>query len=643
MTEAEPRPKERARRSSYRTLRRLGAAQGGGLFVALFGLGTYFTIASPAFLTRSNLLVVLLQISILGMVAVPGSMLLLAGKIDLSVGSVCGLGAACFGQFDKIIGLPLGLSIAGALLVGALWGLMNGILVAYLKFNPVIVTLGGYAGAAGVAQWVTANNTRYGFGKAFAVLGNGTVGSIPVPVVIFAGVFLVGAYFWYETRTGRHLTAIGANTDAAQAVGVPTRRLPCVIYVLSGTAAAAGGLILTSQLDGASVQIGMGLELQVLTAILLGGVAFTGGRGSLWGTLAGILFIGVLYDGLTIINVGPYVAEVFVGAALVVAAGLDVLYQRIERLPMEVVETAPPKDRAAGTTNRPYGAADNVNSEMSGAGSDGSTADLPGRTAAAVAGTTNAATLVVRGVSKRYGPVAALRGVSVELRRGEVLALVGDNGAGKSTLVSIISGVTKPDTGEVLMEGKVCSGHGARVARDLGVETVFQNLALVNTLSIVDNVYLGRELLRKSWVGRTFWNLDKRRMRRELDATIAGLGFQLPPVTAKAGALSGGQRQAVAVARAVLWQSKVVVMDEPVAALGVAQTEAVLSVVEGLREHGVATLLITHNMDQVIRVTDRVVVLRLGQKVADLDMRGGNVSKMQLVGLITGGITEADL
>ena len=231
---------------------------------------------------------------------------------------------------------------------------MNGILVAYLKFNPVIVTLGGYAGAAGVAQWITANNTRYGFGKAFAVLGNGTVGGIPVPVVIFAGVFLVGAYFWYETRIGRHLTAIGANTDAAQAVGVPTRRLPCVIYVLSGTAAAAGGLILTSQLDGASVQIGMGLELQVLTAILLGGVAFTGGRGSLWGTLAGILFIGVLYDGLTIINVGPYVAEVFVGAALVVAAGLDVLYQRIERLPMEVVETgAPAKGRTAGSANQP--------------------------------------------------------------------------------------------------------------------------------------------------------------------------------------------------------------------------------------------------------------------------------------------------
>ena len=132
-----------------------------------------------------------------------------------------------------------------------------------------------------------------------------------------------------------------------------------------------------------------------------------------------------------------------------------------------------------------------MNSEVGGAG-DGSTADGSGPGGRGH----RPGHLVVRDVSKRYGPVAALRGVSVELRHGEVLALVGDNGAGKSTLVSIISGVTRPDTGEVLMDGKVCSGHGARVARDRGVETVFQNLALVNTLSIVDNVYLGRELYR---------------------------------------------------------------------------------------------------------------------------------------------------
>lgn len=324
--------------------------------MALIALSAYFSITSGSFFTRSNILVVLLQVSVLGMVAVPGAMLLVSGMLDLSVGSLAGLSAACLGEFDKIFGWPLWLAVVGALAVGALWGLMNGVLVAYFKFSPVIVTLGGFAGASGVAQTITSDSTRYGFGSAFAVLGNGQVAGVPVPVIIFAVVFFVGVYVWYETPVGKHLIAIGANREAAEAVGVASRRLPCLIYILSGLAAAAGGLIFTSQLDSASVQIGVGLELQVLTAILLGGVAFTGGRGSLWGTLAGILFIGVLDDGLTIINVGPYVANLAVGAALVIAAGLDVLYRRIERLPMVSAEPesaesdAPVAPRQAQTT-----------------------------------------------------------------------------------------------------------------------------------------------------------------------------------------------------------------------------------------------------------------------------------------------------
>jgi ribose transport system permease protein len=324
-----PRPQR-----THSSLRRLGAAQGGGLWVALILLSLYFSWSTGSFFTQSNLLVVLEQVSVLGMVAVPGAMLLVSGNLDLSVGSVAGLSAAVFGEFDKIFGWPILLSFIGALAVGAAWGTMNGVLISYLGFSPVIVTLGGYAGAAGLAQIITSDSTRSGFGPVFGQLGNGTLAGIPVPGVIFVVVFLMGTYVWYETRTGRHLIAIGANKEAANALGVATRRLPCVIYILSGTAAALGGLILTSQLDGASVQIGVGLELQVLTAILLGGVAFTGGRGSLWGTLAGILFIGVLDDGLILINVGPYVADLAVGAALVVAAALDVVYQRLERVPV---------------------------------------------------------------------------------------------------------------------------------------------------------------------------------------------------------------------------------------------------------------------------------------------------------------------
>jgi ribose/xylose/arabinose/galactoside ABC-type transport system permease subunit/ABC-type branched-subunit amino acid transport system ATPase component len=631
-------------RNSRNSLQRLASAQGGGLFVALVLLSLYFSVATGSFFTRSNILVVLEQISVLGIVAVPGAMLLVSGNLDLSVGSVGGLAAACFGEFDKIFGWPVWLAALGALAVGAAWGTMNGILISYLGFSPVIVTLGGFAGAAGLAQTITSDSTRSGFGSAFDYLGDGTLVGVPVIVLIFFAVFLIGAFVWYETSTGRHLIAIGANKGAATALGVASKRLPCVIYILSGTAAALGGLIVTAQLDGASVQIGVGLELQVLTAILLGGVAFNGGRGSLWGTLAGILFIGVLDDGLILINVGPYVADLAVGAALVVAAALDVMYQRLERVPVpetaeaEALETdktaAPAVGPAAGPV--PDGPA------TAGPGRDGSSAggglDDPAR---AASNGRRAPALEVSDITKRYGPVVALRGVSLTLDRGEVLGLVGDNGAGKSTLISIISGVARPDSGEIRLDGKPWADGGVRTIREAGIETVFQNLALVPTLSIAENMYLGRELLGPGRLASAVRRIDKRRMRREVEGAFTRLGLRMPPVTSKAGALSGGQRQAVAVARAVLWGSRVVIMDEPAAALGVQQTEAVLALIGRLKAEGVATLLVSHNMEHVLRVADRVAVFRLGRKIADLDQREQPVTGMHLVGLITGATSAS--
>jgi ribose/xylose/arabinose/galactoside ABC-type transport system permease subunit/ABC-type branched-subunit amino acid transport system ATPase component len=681
------------------SLQRLASAQGGGLFVALVIMSLYFSTATDSFFTRSNILVVLEQVSVLGMVAVPGAMLLVSGNLDLSVGSVAGLSAAVFGEFDKIFGWPMWLSVIGALAVGAAWGAGNGFLISYLGFSPVIVTLGGFAGAAGLAQTITSDNTRSGFGSAFDFLGDGTLAGIPVPVIIFFAVFLVGVYVWYETATGRHLIAIGANKDAATALGVASKRLPFVIYVLSGTAAALGGLIITAQLDGASVQIGVGLELQVLTAILLGGVAFNGGRGSLWGTLAGILFIGVLDDGLILINVGPYVADLAVGGALVVAAALDVLYQRLERIPVpesaeaEALETDRPAGpvpggagadgagvaagagadgAGAGGTATPVAAADPGGVAGEGQGGSGGVDSAAGPVGPALratgaggpsvppvggppgggppeGGRTDRAgrngqpvpALEVSDITKRFGPVVALRGVSLSLDGGEVLGLVGDNGAGKSTLISIISGVARPDSGEIRVDGKPWAETGARTVREAGIETVFQNLALVPTLSIAENMYLGRELYGPGQLASAARRIDKRRMRREVEAAFSRLGLRMPPVTAKAGALSGGQRQAVAVARAVLWGSRVVIMDEPAAALGVQQTEAVLALIDRLKAEGVATLLVSHNMEHVLRVADRVAVFRLGRKIADIDRRQRAVTGMELVGLITGATSAS--
>ena len=313
--------------------------QSGGLLAALIALGIVFTSFSGHFFTRSNLSVVLLQVAVVGLVAVPGAMLVLSGFVDLSVGSLAVLSVAVFGEMVKVDGQSIAVGIIVALACGLGWGLMNGVLISYLDFSPIIVTLGGFAGARGVAEAITHDTTQFGFGSKFAWLGNGEVVGIPVPAVIFLATFLVGAYVWYEMPVGRHMTAIGADKAAARSLGVGVRRIPLVLYAMSGLAAAAGGLIITSELDGASLSIGVGLELEVLTAILLGGVAFSGGRGSLWGVLFGVLFVGVLDNGLILLNVGPYYANLAVGAVLIVAAAADAFYQRLERMPVRVDES----------------------------------------------------------------------------------------------------------------------------------------------------------------------------------------------------------------------------------------------------------------------------------------------------------------
>jgi len=240
-------------------------------------------------------------------------------------------------------------------------------------------------------------------------------------------------------------------------------------------------------------------------------------------------------------------------------------------------------------------------------------------------------------VTKRFGPIVALDNVSIRLRAGEVLGIIGDNGAGKSTLVSIMSGTARADEGRVLVDGIERTFHSPADARNAGVETIFQNLALIPTLGISENVFLGREKFLAGFLGQVFRIMNKRAMRRETHLGFERLGVRLPALKSKVGSLSGGQRQAVAIGRSVMWGSHIVIMDEPAAALGVEQTEIVLSLVERLREQGVGVILISHNMQHVLRVADRVVVMRLGRKVAELDI-DGQTTGTGLVGLITGAI-----
>jgi len=247
--------------------------------------------------------------------------------------------------------------------------------------------------------------------------------------------------------------------------------------------------------------------------------------------------------------------------------------------------------------------------------------------------------LEARAIDKTYGHVEALGGANFSAYAGEVVALVGDNGAGKSTLIKILSGVAQPDSGQILFEGRPVHIGSPSAAQRLGIETVYQDLALAPDLDGAANIYLGREPVRSGVLGK-LGVLDKRAMRAQTSRTFTDLGVGIRDPSAAVAYLSGGQRQGVAVARAAVWASKVIIMDEPTAALGVVQSERVLDVVRRVRDRGLAVILVSHNMPQVLSVADRIQVLRLGRRVATFSRDEATLES--LVAAMTGALEQED-
>ncbi|KFE69032.1 ATP-binding cassette domain-containing protein [Hyalangium minutum] len=241
--------------------------------------------------------------------------------------------------------------------------------------------------------------------------------------------------------------------------------------------------------------------------------------------------------------------------------------------------------------------------------------------------------LELKGVSKRFGAVQALTTVDFEVRPGEVVALVGDNGAGKSTLIKIISGIIPIDEGQVLFEGRPVSLNGPQASSSLGIATVYQDLALCDNLDVVGNLFLGREV-RSGAAGKLTGWLDETAMEQQASALLQRLSVSIPSVRTQVAALSGGQRQSIAVARAMMGSPKMVLLDEPTAALGVAQTRQVLDLIRRLREQGLGVVVISHNLMDVFSVSDRIIVMRLGKRVATFDTQAAK--EVEVVSAITG-------
>ena len=252
------------------------------------------------------------------------------------------------------------------------------------------------------------------------------------------------------------------------------------------------------------------------------------------------------------------------------------------------------------------------------------------------------AILSARGLTKRYGRVTAMDRCDFDLYPGEIQAVIGDNGAGKSTMVKALSGAIQPNEGEIRLDGQPVSFASPIEARAMGIETVYQTLAMSPALSIADNMFMGREIRKTGVMGRWFRQLDKARMRRVAREKLSDLGLMtIQNIDQAVETLSGGQRQGVAVARAAAFGSRVIILDEPTAALGVKESHKVLDLIRTVRDRGVPIILISHNMPHVFELADRIHVHRLGRRLCVL--KPGEVSMQDAVALMTGAMTPDEL
>ncbi|WP_165036653.1 ATP-binding cassette domain-containing protein [Candidatus Protofrankia californiensis] len=561
------------------------------------------------FITVSNTVTTLNNVATLAIAAIGAAGLLIAGRIDLSLaGELTLLSTAATVAAKHVGDTPWGTvtCVVVAIAGGWLLGLVNATLVKVLKISPLIVTIATGGIYAGIALAMTSGLSVSGVPSPIVDLGINQVAGIPLPLIIAAILFAIAAAYSVASCTGLRIYAIGGNEQGAALTGVPVSRIVGRLFCAQGALIGLVALIEIGQISAAVPTSDTSFEFNVLTAVLLGGVLFTGGGGRAVALLLGIITIGIVDAALVFVGVEQWWTLIVYGAMLLLALGADqVATHRQER-------------RTRQVTND-----DVALNDVAVEAANASPADEPkpehNRTKTRPASTRSAADLdplsvqqpiySARGVQLRYGAVQALRGVDFDAVPGQITCLVGDNGAGKSSLVRVLSGVVKPTAGQLVLADEQMTFASPLEARRAGIETVHQDLAICPNLNVAHNIVLGTEPIRRHLLPVRDDRLALSEAKRRLDI----IGATITDFTRPVQFLSGGQRQTIAIARVLHDQSRVAIFDEPTAALGVRQTEKVLSTIKAVAQSGVAVILVTHDIEAVLAVADRLVVLRLGR------------------------------
>lgn len=576
--------------------RRPGLAVVAVLLVVVFGL------SYDSFLGADNLTAIARSSAFVLIGAIGTMALLVSGNVDLSIGSQYALVSVVTARVAVETGSTT-LAVLTALALGALLGAVNGVLALVLNVSTLIITLATFGVYGGLAYAANSGQTVFGLPDGLSGLGRAELLGVPVTVWVAVATFVLGALVLMATVPGLRLFAAGSNRQATGLVGVSISRLVIGVYAANGLLIGLVALLSTAQLASGSPQVGTNYALNVLAAVILGGVAFTGGRGHPVGVATAVLLVAVLNTGLIFAGLDEWWQQVAQGVLLLVALVADELVTlRRERLVRQgrAVVAAPRVTEAPQAVPRQ---------------SPGLAGDV----------------LTVRDLTVRYAGVTALSGVDLTVRAGEVICLVGDNGAGKSTLAKAICGAVRPSEGSVELAGETLTASPG-AARRAGIETVFQELALCPHLNVADNLALGREP--RVRLGGVLAVRDVEAAHVTSRQRLDELGIALADLERPVRFLSGGERQLVQILRVMRDGVRLVVMDEPTSALGLSQAAEVRALVRAIAATGTPVVLITHDVEEVFEVANRVVVLRRGEVVFDGSLE--DVSRIELLRMMSG-------
>jgi simple sugar transport system permease protein len=597
-----------------RLLQRPELASLGGL-VAAFAV---FSILRPdLFLTQDNGINVASLAAQYGIVAVGVTMLMIAGHFDLSVGTIVGLTGWAMYYFGNVLGLPPIVTILCTLAFGALLGAINGVVQVRTCLPSFIITLATSLVYRGILTMNTSGFpvvVKFPASYAQAIAGKHLFG-YRMSLAWFLVVAVLATLFLLRTRMGNWAFAIGQNPTAAKNLGVPVARTTVTLFALSGFTAGVAGVVVAVQYFSIDANRGVGWELIAIAMTVIGGTLLTGGYGSVLGTVLGAFMYAMVNAGLLLIGLQGYWVNIFLGVVVLVAVLINRVV--IDRFVMSPDRPAP---------EQPIIVAD----EMGGRGGDELSRPATRARATERGADMTAPVVALRDVTMSFQSVTALRNITIEAHVGRVLALLGDNGAGKSTLIKVLSGVYQPTSGSVEVDGRPVALHSAHDARAAGISTVFQDLAVCDLMSIARNMVLGNEPLKRFGPLRVY---DAKEADCITIEALTALGIDLRRrLSDPAATLSGGQKQAVAIARAIVYGSRCLILDEPTAALAVRQTKQVLDQVRRARDAGQAVILITHNLQQAMSVADEVAVLARGRVMGHFSSADADLNRItQLV------------